>query len=151
MNHFRKIRKKKWRFRKKKWRFRKKKWPFRKKKWPFRKKKWPFRKKKWRFRKKKWPFRKKKWHTFKTLERLEHFNQILRAQLLVVLGGDLHDNLQVGPDAVRQHGLQAFHRVLHGERSEILNHPLPTKRAKSFIRKWRSTMKEWKEKYKVDL
>uniref|UniRef100_A0A8W7PT82 Uncharacterized protein n=1 Tax=Anopheles coluzzii TaxID=1518534 RepID=A0A8W7PT82_ANOCL len=58
------------------------------------------------------------------LEALEQVDQRLRRQLLVVLGRDLHADLQILTDVGRQHRLQTLERILHRERAEESHQPV---------------------------
>nr|CAI5862793.1 unnamed protein product [Callosobruchus analis] len=58
------------------------------------------------------------------LEALEKINQRLSGQLLVVLCGDLHANLQVLSDICGEHGSQALQAVLHAESAEEIDQPI---------------------------
>lgn len=51
--------------------------------------------------------------TLVALERLKELHKRLSPQLLVILGRNLHTQLQVLPDVGRQHGPQTLQRVLH--------------------------------------
>ena len=60
----------------------------------------------------------------KGLEGLEDLDERRGAQLLVVLGGNLHADLQVLSDVVRQHGADALQAVFHAKRAEEVHQPL---------------------------
>lgn len=51
--------------------------------------------------------------TLEALEGLEKFSEGLSSELLMVLGGHLHTDLQVLTDVCRKHGPQTLQRVLH--------------------------------------
>lgn len=42
----------------------------------------------------------------------------------MVFGGNLHTDLQILTDVSRQHGTQAFNRILNGQRAEVIDKPL---------------------------
>src|SRR4029434_2161908 len=62
--------------------------------------------------------------TLKALEGLEELREALGGELLVVLGGHLHADLQVLANVCRQHGPQALQRVLHRQGAEVVHQPL---------------------------
>ena len=62
--------------------------------------------------------------TLVALEGLEELDERLRGQLLVVLGGDLDNNLQILAQVGLQHCLQTLQRVGHVELSEVVHEPL---------------------------
>ena len=53
--------------------------------------------------------------SLEALEGLEEVNEVLRGELLVVLGGDLDADLQVLADVGLHHGLDALQGVVHRE------------------------------------
>src|SRR4029434_2392551 len=59
--------------------------------------------------------------TLKALEGLEELREALGGELLVVLGGHLHADLQVLANVCRQHGPQALQRVLHRQGAEVVH------------------------------
>ena len=63
-------------------------------------------------------------HTLPALHALEHVDELLSAQLVVVLGSDLAHNLEVLAQVGGHHGLEALHGILHGQRAEVRHQPL---------------------------
>lgn len=62
--------------------------------------------------------------TFVALEGLKQFNERISGELLMVLGSNLHADLQVLANVGCQHGLQALERVLHRQRAKVCHQPL---------------------------
>ena len=58
--------------------------------------------------------------SFEALEPFEEVNQGVGRQLLVVLGGDLDADLKVLTNVGRQHGLEAFKRILDAVKKPVL-------------------------------
>ena len=57
--------------------------------------------------------------SFEALEPFEEVNQGVGRQLLVVLGGDLDADLKVLTNVGRQHGLEAFKRILDAVKNQL--------------------------------
>ena len=62
--------------------------------------------------------------TFVALEGLKEIYESVCCQLLMVFGcyGDHH--LEIGPDVVLQHGLEALDGILHREGAKVVHQPL---------------------------
>ena len=69
-------------------------------------------------------FRARRFPTFVALERFEEFDQLLRAELFVVFGGDLNNDLQVLSDVRLEHSFQALDAIVDRQPSEVVHQPL---------------------------